>query len=382
MLDFRKDDDCISRMMAFDKPLTDKPQESFTLPSCLYTDPRVYEVEKERIFYRTWQFVAHESVFPKPGDYVTLRICDQNIFVIRGQDGCPRAFYNVCQHRAHELLPDGRGNVSRAIVCPYHAWVFETDGRLRGAPRSDRRPDFRRDDYALKPIRLEMFLGCAFVNLDSDAKPLSAVAGDLEADIRRRLPFLPRLAKVRVNGLGETRIEAGWKVVVDNYVECYHCDHAHPAFADIICMDSYRHDTFGLWSRQLGEDIRLKNSAYRVDADCEFKQSAFWFLWPNTTFNVLPGSGEINISAIRPTGLETTSFEGYTLSSEEEFDEARAEYTANVLVPEDIDLCESVQRGLKSRGYSQGPMIVDPERSGRGEHAIHHFHRLVQQALG
>ena len=311
---------------------------------------------------------------------MTLRICDQNVFVVLGHDGRLRGFYNVCQHRAHELLPDGSGNIARAIVCPYHAWTFSTDGRLRGAPRAHLRPGFDRSDYALKEVRTEVFLNCVFVNLDDEAVPLSECAGDLEEDVRKWVPYYNDLKSSLQNGLGETRIKAGWKVVVDNYVECYHCDHAHPAFADIICMDSYQHDTFGLWSRQLGEDIRLENSAYKVEED-GFRKSVFWYLWPNTTFNVLPGAEEINISAIRPTGLESTVFEGYSLAVAEEFDAGRIAYTSNVLVPEDIALCESVQRGLKSKGYCQGPMIVDAERSGRGEHAIHHFHRLIQEAL-
>ena len=116
----------------YPKPLNDIPEESFTLPNWMYTDPDVYELEKERIFYRTWQYIGHKALFKEPGDYVTARICDQNVFVIKGGDGELRAFYNVCQHRAHELLPDGVGNVERAIVCPYHAWTFSREGLLRG----------------------------------------------------------------------------------------------------------------------------------------------------------------------------------------------------------------------------------------------------------
>lgn len=365
----------------YPKPLTDVPEESFTLPSYLYTDPEVYELEKERIFYRTWQYVAHQALVPEPGDYMTAQIGDQNVFVMRGGDGVLRAFYNVCQHRAHELLPSGSGNVERAIVCPYHAWTFEREGALRGAPRAQMRPGFNKADYSLKQIRLEMFLDCAFVNLDDAATPLAEQAGDLEADIRAKVPFLDKLAHFNVNDLGETDLNAGWKVVVDNYVECYHCEHAHPAFADLLCMDDYQHDAQGLWARQLGPVVRAQNSAYDVDVSKGYPQSAFWYLWPNTTFNILPGAEEFNISIARPTGHETTYFGGHTLRVEETSNQARADYTADVLVPEDIALCESVQRGLKSKGYSQGPLIVDPERTGRGEHALHHFHRLVQQAL-
>ncbi len=93
-----------SALSVYEKPLVEEPENSFTLPSYLYTDPAVYEIEKERIFYKTWQYIAHKNYFEKPGDYVTARICDQNIFVMMGGDGELRAFYNVCQHRAHELL--------------------------------------------------------------------------------------------------------------------------------------------------------------------------------------------------------------------------------------------------------------------------------------
>ena len=103
----------------YDLPLVEEPGSSYTLPSYLYTDPDVYEVEKEKIFYRTWQYVAPTCFFKEPGDYITVQICDQNLFVMMGSDNELRAFYNVCQHRAHELLPKGSGNVSKLIVCPY-----------------------------------------------------------------------------------------------------------------------------------------------------------------------------------------------------------------------------------------------------------------------
>ena len=178
-----------------------------------------------------------------------------------------------------------------------------------------------------------------------------------------------------------TNINAGWKVVVDNYVECYHCEHAHKDFCDIISMDTYKHDAFGLWARQLGEDIKDDNTAYKLEPNAPFKKSAFWFLWPNTTINILPGAEVLNFAIVRPTAIDKCLFEGHSISTSEKFHKGRQDYTANVLVPEDIALCESVQRGLKSKGYDQGPLIVDPSRSGRGEHALHHFHRLVQKAM-
>lgn len=366
---------------AMDLPITDEPLTSFTLSSAYYTDAEVYEREKELIFARTWQYVAHKSHFEKAGDYATARIADQNVFVMLGDDGEFRAFYNVCRHRAHELLPDGMGNVKNTIVCPYHAWAYEKSGALRGAPNSQARPGFDKTNYGLRQVRLEEFLGCLFVNLDDNAVPLADQAGDLADDIQARVPFLDDLKPLRDMRLGNTLIDAGWKVVVDNYVECYHCTTAHPAFSSLICMDKYQVDTFGLWSRQLGDEIRTKNDAYPVDPEYGLQNSAFWYLWPNTTFNILPGCNELSVFVIRPINALKSDFTGHILSSDGKPDEKRWDYTADVLGPEDVDLCESVQRGLLSNGYDQGPIIVDEAHAGTGEQAIHHFHRLVYQAL-
>ncbi|MDH3740783.1 MAG: Rieske 2Fe-2S domain-containing protein [Hyphomicrobiales bacterium] len=360
-------------------PLNEDPQQSYTLPSGYYTDPAIYELEKEMIFYRTWQYICHVSEVAKSGDYVTMRICDQNVFVMRGEDGGLRAFYNVCRHRAHELLKDGSGSVKNVITCPYHAWTYEKTGALRGAPNSDKRPEFCKENFGLRQIRLEEFLGCVFVNLDDNAVGLNVQAGDLADDIRKHVPYLNDLQPTGSRFI-DPHINAGWKVVVDNYVECYHCSHAHPAFSSMICMDTYELDTFGLWSRQYGKDINAKNDAYPVDPNGNMF-SAFWFLWPNMTFNILPGGKGMTVLAIRPVKHDESLFEGTTLSADGKVSKEQQAYGTNVLGPEDTALCESVQRGLMSKGYDQGPIIVDPDRDGVGEKAIHHFHRLVQGAL-
>ena len=366
---------------AVDLPITEDAQSSFTLPSSWYTDPAIYEREKEAIFYRTWQYVGHKGFFENPGDYMTVRICDQNLFVMMGGDGELRAFYNVCRHRAHELLPQGTGNVKSVIVCPYHAWTFEREGALRGARFSEERPGFNKADYGLRQVRLEMFCDCVFINLDDGAMSMAEMAGDVEADIRARLPFLGNLKPLgeRTDMLGDTVQKAGWKVVVDNYVECYHCHHAHPDFASLICMEKYQTDCGPYWSRQLAGEIRHDNTAYKVDPETGYQSSSFWFVWPNTTFNIMPGSEELAVFAIRPIDPVTSSFEGHLLSADGNEHKARNEYTAAVLAPEDIALCESVQRGLMSKGYSQGPIITGDKASGQGEQGIHHFHRLVHE---
>ncbi|MEM1130971.1 MAG: aromatic ring-hydroxylating dioxygenase subunit alpha [Pseudomonadota bacterium] len=369
-------------MPDLDLPITEDPQTSFTLPSSWYVDPAIYEREKDAIFYRTWQYVGHKGFFKEPGDYVKVQICDQNIFVMRGGDGVLRGFYNVCQHRAHELLSEPMGNVKSVIVCPYHAWTFAREGNLRGARFSKERPGFNRDDYALKQVRVEEFLDCIFVNLDDNAAPMAEMFAEVERDVRATLPFMGDLAPMaaRTDLLGDTVQKAGWKVVVDNFVECYHCQHAHPDFASLFCMAKYMNDCGDYWQRQSSGEIRHKNSAYDVDPEDGFQDSHFWYLWPNTTFNIMPGGHELAVFAIRPVDHVTSSFEGHLLNDGTS-NEARRAYTADVLAPEDIALCESVQRGLMSKGYNQGPIISGEKASGEGEQGIHHFHKLVYEAM-
>lgn len=362
------------------KPLGDKAETSFTLPSSYYLSQEIFELEKQQIFYKTWQYVAHQVMLPDPGDYVTLKICDERIFVIRSADKQLRAFYNVCRHRAHELL-QGKGNVRKLIICPYHAWSYDNQGSLQFARMTEHRPGFDKAEFGLKEIRLEILCGCIFVNLDEQCESLRQLASGLEDDVRRQLPYIDDIQLCGTDLLGETRMDAGWKVVIDNYVECYHCRPAHKAFASIIDMNSYQVDVHAYWSRQLGPDIRIENTAYPVDPEVGVQKSVFWYLWPNTTFNVLPGSNEFAVFAVRPVDTTRSIFGGHSFAVGGKVFQPRVRYVSETLAPEDIHICESVQRGLNSKSYDQGTFMVDPGNAGESEYALHHFHRLVQQAL-
>lgn len=365
----------------FDRPLSEDAERSWTLPARYYIDPAIYGAEREKIFFKSWQYLGHKSQLANPGDFITGYIVDQPVFVICDRNGALKGYYNVCLHRAHELLKGAGSLRSAAITCPYHAWAYDFEGTLRAAPNTRQVKEFDFEDFKLTPIRVELLAGFVFVNLDPDARPLKDQVGWLEEDLRQHVPGFDRLKFFEGRPVGNATTKANWKVVVDNYVECYHCPKAHPAFADMIEMTEYKTEIIGPVSRQLGLNTRPKNSAYEFSPDAPVTHAAFWFLWPNITFNMMPGDTQLSVAVIQPKGVEECVFWSHNYRHREEIDPARVDYGRMVLGPEDTGLCESVQRGLHARVYKQGRIIVDPEHSGIAEHGIHHFHRMVKAAL-
>ena len=213
----------------FEHALHTDPARAHTLPARFYLDPEVFEREKEAIFYRHWHYVGHLSQLERAGDYLTKRIADESIFVMRGEDGALRGFYNVCRHRAHELL-EGSGRVD-AIVCPYHAWTYRSDGSLRHARNAHKVPGFDHAAFCLPQIRVESFCGLVFVNLDNDAEPLASVTDGIEESLRKDAPFIDEVRPAESWSFSTSNVmAANWKVVVDNFLECYHCDKGASGF--------------------------------------------------------------------------------------------------------------------------------------------------------
>ena len=362
-------------------PIHEEPQHSYTLPSRLYLDESIYEQEKQKIFYCNWHYAGHLSQLNKPGDYLTATVADESIFIVRGQDQTLRGFYNVCRHRAHQLL-EGSGN-TRNIVCPYHAWSYALDGELRHARISEKVPGFDKSEFCLQPVQVDTLCDLVFFNLDPNAESLDSQAPGLAQDLQERIPELGNLRAAESISPFGSAIAANWKVVVDNFVECYHCPLVHPEFASLIDMSSFQMETFSNWSRQLAPDTRPENSAYPFDSEAPVQNAAFWYLWPTTSISMFPGSPNLIVMSILPLGHRKTSFSGYQYALEiDQDDDMRQQYQVDVLSPPDVVLCESVQRGLKSRSYDQGRFMVDSDTSGIAEHAVHQFHRLVLSALG
>ena len=367
----------------FEKPLTKQAHQSYTLPARYYIDPAIYAQEKQAIFNRNWHYVGHESLVQKPGDYLTQDIADESVFVMRGEDHVLRGFFNVCRHRAHRLL-EGAGN-TKTIVCPYHAWSYHADGRLRHARFANEMSGFNADEFCLPQIKVESLHGLLFVNLDHGGASIADSAPGLAADLETNIPRLSALKPVESFAFSSPESagwKANWEIVVDNYVECYHCATAHPAFADLLVMNTYEHIVEDVWARQLSPQSRTENSAYDFTEDDDVQVAAFWYLWPTTSIWMVPGSANMFVLAMMPSDHKTTVFSGHRYALGETTDGARTIYLNDTLGPEDKGLCESVQRGLKSQSYNQGRFMVDPAHSGTAEHGVHQFHRLVMQALG
>ena len=363
-----------------DQPFRADPKQSFTLPARFYTSPEVFEAEKAAIFYNTWHYAGHVSQVAEAGEFLTTRIHNQNIFVARGRDGELRAFFNVCAHRGHELLSgSGKKNV---ITCPYHAWAYDWDGRLVSARNSENVAGFDKCAFSLKSVKLEVFCGLILVNLDPDATPFAEQMSGLEDEIRK---YLPRVDELAFAQRDTYQVRSNWKVLVDNFLECYHCAPAHKDFVDLVDMESYRTITHKRYSSQCSSAPKSnKSRAFEFETgDVDFGYAGF-FVWPNFTIWIYPGEPNLSVLQMNPDAVETCIEyqDWFTLGGEvtPQLKDAIA-YQKDVLQPEDIGLCESVQRGLHSLGYNQGRFIVDEELTELSEHAVHHFQRMVAEAL-
>ncbi len=356
-----------------------EPGRSLSLHADAYTLDRWFAVDQAQIILRTWQWICHGEKLRDPGCYVADTIAGMPIVVVRDGDGELGAFYNVCRHRAHELVA-GEGRL-RSLVCPYHAWTYDLSGRLTAARHTSNLIDFDPGSVCLEPVQVTEFAGFVFVNLDPDAEPMEAATGDLGTEIAHwardvaDLTFAHRLTYT---------IRSNWKNVVDNFLECYHCHIAHKDFVSLVDMDTYTVTTHGIYSSHMAEAGKSNNSAYDV-SEATVTDHAVWWLWPNTAMMRYPGRGNFIVLKIIPAGPDLTH-ETYDFFLETaEPDEAEQEairYLDEVLQVEDINLVESVQRGMSTPAFTQGRIVNDPSGSGLSEHALHHFHGLVLDAYG
>ena len=359
---------------------TEDTCRSHTLPGSYYYSPGVFEREKQAIFNRTWQYVCHVSRLAEPGRYCVRDIGDQSVVVLRDGGGELRAFHNVCQHRAHRLA-EGAGRFHSAIVCPYHNWSYEFSGELRHARHSADVAQFDRKEIGLARVRAELFCGFVFVNLDSNARPIMEGREGLDREIRE---LSPDVEKLKLAYERDIPVAANWKNSVENYSECYHCPNQHPALMQgSLDLESYQitvHPEYHSHaSRGVGESTVYARSMEGNGAEREFGS---WLLWPNFALEVYPG-GYLNVFHHEPVAPERTRqrVEWYFPEQEPTPEQREVIEFVDGVRDEDVPLCESVQRGLHSLGYTQGRLITNAARDHFSEHAVHDFQSKVLKAL-
>ena len=346
-----------------------------------YVDGDHHALEMDKVFSRTWQYACHEAEVAEKNAYKTFRIGDQGLFVIRDGEGRLRAFYNVCKHRAHELLC-GAGK-ARLITCPYHAWSYDPGGRLVRAPNSHKAPGFDVSKIRLTEVRLESFCGFLFVNLDPDAAPMAGWYPDVEEELRAFVPGIDGLRPLLVRTVEE---DCNWKVSVENYSECYHCRVAHPTFTQgVVDPDDYNVMPRGYCLIHSARCVSPQRMSYEVDATAGGRATEYrsWFLWPAFSFQAYPG-GVLNTYLWRPAGTEkVTVHRGWytTGGVREEVVEKLAQQDLDTTLAEDVRLVNSVQRGLRSKGYTPGPLVLDPDFGVNSEHSVRVLHEWLSKAL-
>ena len=353
---------------------TPDASSSMSLHADAYTHPHWFDADQRSIIGASWQWICHGEKLRAPGSYVAEEVAGMPIVATRGRDGVLRAFYNVCKHRAHHLV-EGEGTIAN-LVCPYHAWTYDLSGKLKAARHTNHLDDFDPGTICLDQVQIEEFGGFVYVNLDPNAAPLIAQSGDLGAEIAHWAPDVDELTFA--HRLSYT-INSNWKNVVDNFLECYHCHVAHKDFVSLVDMDTYKVTTHGIYSSHMAEAGKSDNSAYDV-SEATVTDHAVWWLWPNTCIMRYPGRGNMIVLKIIPAGPNLT-YETYDFFLESaEPNEAELEsirYLDEVLQVEDINLVESVQRGMDTPAFTQGRIVNDPSESGLSEHGLHHFHGLV-----
>ncbi len=348
------------------------------LPRAAYADDRVLTWELERFFDATWVVLGRADAIA-PGSQRAMRAGSEQVLLTRDAAGELRAFYDVCRHRGHELLAVGSESRKRAIRCPYHAWAYGLDGQLRAAPRFDGGSGFDPGQFGLLPMRMAVWHGWIFVNPDGEADPLDDYLGNLDELVSDWEP--ERLVAVERH---DYEVAANWKLIVENYHECYHCPSIHPALCRVSPPDSSRDleargmfaggpmllmdhaETMSLDGRSLGQPLP------RLDAQ-RLREVHYFGVFPNLLLSLHPDY--VMTHRLEPLAAGRSRIECEWLFPAEAVERPRfsPRYAADfwdLTNREDWQACEAVQRGVRSRGFRPGPL------AGR-ESTVYQFDTMV-----
>ena len=332
-----------------------------TLPRDVYLSDDVWSAERDRIWFAQWVLVGRTDDVASWGDRLLVDVAGESVVVVRGDDGELRGFYNVCRHRGAELVAPGAprcGSFGSAIRCPYHAWTYGLDGRLRRAPFLAREDT---PDVTLHPVSVDEWAGFVFVDLS---------AGDAGSLLEQLAPVPDR---VRRYPLGELRrglsfryeVAANWKVIAENYNECYHCGPVHPTLCDLV--PTFRRGGSGL---EWVDGIPHRDGAWTFTTTGTSDRASFpgldehertrhkgELVYPNLMLSL--AAEHVAAFRLEPHGPAATTvvcdllFHPDAVGSPT-FDPTDAGELWDPVNREDWAICESVQRGMSSRAWSGG----------------------------
>lgn len=354
------------------------------LPGAWYRDRAHYERELETFWYGRWVAVGREEEIPSPGDWRTVRIGTQSILLVRSASGAISAFHNVCRHRGSALCTAEKGSFTRGrIVCPYHAWTYDLQGRLIGTPRRMDTPDFRAGDFPLYRVAAESWGGFLFVHLGAEPPPLAETLGNRPARFERY-----RFHDLRIGKRIVADVHANWKLLAENFSECFHCPPVHPELCAVVTA----YQEAGAWGLRGGESkpeyrpgavtLTLDGSA-RLPPFSDLGEAERNTLYiadmvlPNLFLNVHPDY--VNAHLMFPTGPESVRlvydwlFEAHHLPLDAEDLE---HYVAlwEITNAQDARNCEWQQQGLQSRAFTHGVYVPQ-------EFDAHRFAQWVRSGL-
>jgi Rieske 2Fe-2S family protein len=346
-----------------------------TLPRAAYFDSEIFGLERERIFTQDWVCVARAESVSGAGEYVVLRVAGESLLLVRGRDAVLRAFYNVCRHRGCELVltgaeapvvPDNAasaGTFGTGIRCPYHSWTYALDGSLRSAPFLEEGDGFARADLPLHSVDVDTWGGFVFVRLATDGNAGSLLE-QLGEGTRRlgRYPWAELLTARRL----VYEVAANWKVILENYNECYHCAGVHPELCAIVPAFKHRGGSeldweagipqaSGTWTfTKTGTSAR---SPFRGLSEEERLRHKGELFYPNLLISA--SADHVVAFTLWPRDPEHTTIACDFLFHRDEcvkpgFDPSDAVEFWDIVNRQDWAICEGVQRGMRSRVFETG----------------------------
>jgi Rieske 2Fe-2S family protein len=351
--------------------VSDTPSPGGALEATLHRDyylsDHIFALERERIFFREWFCAAREEEIPEAGDYVVREVAGESVLIVRTRDGSLAAHYNVCRHRGSQLVPAGaRGTFGGGIRCPYHSWTYTLEGALRTAPFLEESEGLAKGNLSLHRVGVASSGGFVFLNLtpaaaEADGKTLEAQLGG----VPERLQRYP-LSELRVARRIEYQVVANWKVVLENYNECYHCGPVHPELCRLVPAFKHRGGADLDWER----GIPHRDGAWTFTASGTTTRTPFEGLnqdelvrhkgelvYPNLMLSL--SAEHVAAFTIWPKGPASTTVICEFLFHPAEmakpgFDPADAVDFWDLVNRQDWAICESVQRGMTSRVFRSG----------------------------